>query len=331
MPGGKVISFLPYHHAFGFVTSALKPYYYHNRTFISGSLKHLLEDFKTSEPDTVFAVPMVVETLYRQIWRQARRQKSDKKLRVGIKLSNGMQKMGIDWRKKLFDSVLKEFGGNLQFIICGGAHLDVKYIEWFRSIGIEVLNGYGITECSPVVAVNRPHFKRDGSVGQLCRGVRVDTVEEEIVVSGDIVMKGYYKDRKATEEVLKNGRFYTGDLGYVDDDGFLWITGRKKDLIILSNGENISPDEIEGVLKRDKGVAETVVYESNNRIIASIYPNEGYMGDQDYFDELIYEYNKDKPKNRQIALVKLRTKEFPRNNNTKIMRKQVIEEDASEE
>jgi long-chain acyl-CoA synthetase len=234
-------------------------------------------------------------------------------------------------RGKLFKSLQNEFGGKLEYIICGGARLEPQYVKWFRSIGVEVLNGYGITECSPVVAVNRPHFKRDGSVGQICRGVRIDTVEEEIVVSGDIVMKGYYKDRKATEEVLKNGRFYTGDLGYVDDDGFLWITGRKKDLIILSNGENVSPDEIEGVLKRDKGVSEVVVYESNNRIIASIYPNEGYMGDQDYFDELIYEYNKDKPKNRQIALVKLRTKEFPRNNNTKIMRKQVIEEDASEE
>ena len=290
-----------------------------------------MDDFKVTKPHTVFAVPMVVETLYRQIWRTARREKRDGILKFGIRLSNGASKIGLDMRSKLFKSLQNEFGGKLEYIICGGARLEPQYVKWFRSIGVEVLNGYGITECSPVVAVNRPHFKRDGSVGQICRGVRVDTVEEEIVVSGDIVMKGYYKDRKATEEVLRNGRFYTGDLGYVDDDGFLWITGRKKDLIILSNGENVSPDEIEGVLKRDKGVAETVVYESNNRIIASIYPNEGYMGDQDYFDELIYEYNKDKPKNRQIALVKLRTKEFPRNNNTKILRKKVIEEEESEE
>ncbi len=330
-PNGRVVDFLPFHHAFGFVTATLMPYGYGVTTMISSSFKHLMDDFKLTQPHTVFAVPMVVETLYRQIWRTARREKRDGILKFGIRISNGASKIGLDVRGKLFKSLQKEFGGKLEYIICGGARLEPQYVKWFRSIGVEVLNGYGITECSPVVAVNRPHFKRDGSVGQICRGVRVDTVEEEIVVSGDIVMKGYYKDRKATEEVLKNGRFYTGDLGYVDDDGFLWITGRKKDLIILSNGENVSPDEIEGVLKRDKGVAETVVYESNNRIIASIYPNEGYMGDQDYFDELIYEYNKDKPKNRQIALVKLRTKEFPRNNNTKILRKKVIEEDESEE
>ena len=330
-PNGRVVDFLPFHHAFGFVTATLMPYGYGVTTMISSSFKHLMDDFKLTQPHTVFAVPMVVETLYRQIWRTARREKRDGILKFGIRISNGASKIGLDVRGKLFKSLQKEFGGKLEYIICGGARLEPQYVKWFRSIGVEVLNGYGITECSPVVAVNRPHFKRDGSVGQICRGVRVDTVEEEIVVSGDIVMKGYYKDRKATEEVLKNGRFYTGDLGYVDDDGFLWITGRKKDLIILSNGENVSPDEIEGVLKRDKGVAETVVYESNNRIIASIYPNEGYMGDQDYFDELIYEYNKDKPKNRQIALVKLRTKEFPRNNNTKILRKKVIEEDENEE
>ena len=331
MPGGKVISFLPYHHAFGFVTSALSPYYYHNRVFISGSLKHLLEDFKTAEPDTVFAVPMVVETLYRQIWRQARRQKSDKKLLFGIRFSRGMQKIGIDWRKKLFDSVLKEFGGNLQFIVCGGAHLDVKYIEWFRSIGIEVLNGYGITECSPVVSVNRNFWHRDGSIGQACRGVNVKIIDDEIVVSGDVVMKGYYKDKKATAEVLRHGNLYTGDLGRIDEDGFIYVTGRKKNLIILSNGENVCPEEIEAALARDDGVAEVAVYEYGNRIVASIYPNDAYFGDEDYFDDIIYKYNKDKARNRQIAMVRLRSNPMPRNNNGKILRNKLIEEDNNEE
>ena len=330
-PGGKVISFLPYHHAFGFVTSALKPYYYENRVFVSGSLKHLLEDFKTAEPDTVFAVPMVVETLYRQIWRQARRQKSDKKLLFGIKFSNGMQKIGIDWRKKMFDSVLKEFGGNLQYIICGGAHLDVKYIQWFRSIGIEILNGYGITECSPVVSVNRNHWHRDGSIGQPCRGVNVKIFDGEIVVSGDIVMKGYYKDKKATAEVLRHGNLYTGDLGRIDEDGFIYVTGRKKNLIILSNGENVSPEEIEAALAKDEGVAEVAVYEFGNRIVASIYPNDAYFGDEDYFDDIIYKYNKDKARNRQIAMVRLRSNPMPRNNNGKILRNKLIEEDNNEE
>ena len=330
-PRGRAASFLPYHHAFGFVTSLLMPFYYGCYTFISGSLKRLLDDFKDGRPDTIFAVPMVVETMYRQIWRTARREKREKKLSRGIKVSNALMKIGIDWRKKFFKQILDEFGGNVDYIICGGAALDVKYVEWFRSIGIEILVGYGITECSPVVAVNRNHYKRDGSVGQICRDVNVRIIDDEIVVSGDIVMKGYYKDRKSTEEVLKDGRFYTGDLGRFDEDGFLFVTGRKKNLIILSNGENVSPEEIEARLANDNGVAEVIAYEDNNRIIVSIYPEKSYMGDQDYFDELIGEYNREKPKNRQIAYVRLRTAEFPRNNNGKIIRSKVIEEETNGE
>ncbi len=330
-PRGRAASFLPYHHAFGFVTSLLMPYYYGCYTFISGSLKRLLDDFKDGKPDTIFAVPMVVETIYRQIWRTARREKRERKLSRGIKVSNALMKIGIDWRKKFFKQILDEFGGNVDYIICGGAALDVKYIEWFRSIGIEILVGYGITECSPVVAVNRNYYKRDGSVGQICRDVNVRIIDDEIVVSGDVVMKGYYKDRKSTEEVLKDGRFYTGDLGRFDEDGFLFVTGRKKNLIILSNGENVSPEEIEARLANDNGVAEVIAYEDNNRIVVSIYPEKSYMGDQDYFDELIGEYNREKPKNRQIAYVRLRTAEFPRNNNGKIIRSKVIEEEANGE
>ncbi len=329
-PNGRASSFLPYHHAFGFVTSLLMPYYYGCCTFISGSLKHLTDDFKAGRPDTIFAVPMVVETMYRQIWRTARREKRDKMLALAIKASNAMLKVGIDVREKFFRPVLDEFGGKLEYVICGGARLDVKYVKWFRGIGIEVLVGYGITECSPVVAVNRNHYRRDGSVGQLCRDVDVEIIDGEIVVGGDIVMEGYYRDKKATKEVLKDGYFYTGDLGKIDEDGFLFVTGRKKNLIILSNGENVSPEEIEKEFSHNKGVSEVMVYELSNRIVASVYPNEGYFGDQDYFDELIYGYNSDKPKNRQIAMIRVRSEAFPRNSNGKVLRDKVIEEDNYE-
>ena len=326
-PNGRVASFLPYHHAFGFVTSLLMPYYYGNNTFISSSLKRLMNDFKDGKPDTIFAVPMVVETMYRQIWRTARKEKRENKLLWAVKVSDALRKIGIDWRRKFFKTILDEFGGNVDYIICGGAPLDVKYVEWFRSIGIEILVGYGITECSPVVAVNRNVYKRDGSVGQICRDVDVDIIDDEIVVKGDIVMQGYYKDRKATEEVLHNGKFHTGDLGRIDEDGFLYITGRKKNLIILSNGENVSPEEVERELAHDTGVAEVLVYEDGNRIVATICPTKSYMGDQDYFDEAIARYNDNKPKNRQIAFVRLREDEFPRNNNGKILRDKAIKED----
>ena len=323
-PHGKVVSFLPYHHAFGFVTSVLKPYYYGCETFINKSLKYVSSDIKENKPETLFAVPAFIEMFYKQIWKSARKQNNDKRLKHMIRISNNLLKLGIDIRKKVFKSILDEFGGNLNYIICGGAYLSPKYIKWFRSIGIEILNGYGITECSPVVSVNRNNFHRDGSVGQICRGVNVKIIDNEICVNGDIVMKGYYKDKKATSSVLIDNYYHTGDLGYIDNDGFLFITGRKKNLIILSNGENISPEEIETVLLNDKAVNEVVVYEEENKIIASIYPNEDYFGDQDYFDNLIYEYNKTKPKNHQISLVKLRTNQFEKNSSLKILRSKVV-------
>ena len=244
-----------------------------------------------------------------------------------IKISNGLMKIGIDKRKKFFKSIHASFGGNLNYIICGGAYLDPVYIKWFRSIGINILNGYGITECSPVVSVNRNHHYKDGSVGIACKDVIVKAIDGELCVKGPLVMNGYYKDKKATDEVIKNGYFHTGDLGYIDKDGFIFITGRKKNLIILSNGENVSPELIENELLKDKAICEIIVYARDNKIIANIYPNEDYMQDQEYFDDLIYKYNYDKPKNRQIAYAELRTTEFPKNSSKKIIRSGIGKED----
>jgi len=323
---GPVVSFLPYHHAFGLITGVLKPFYYHKEIFISKSLKYLVNDFKESKPETIFAVPAFVEMFYKQIWKKARLKHKDKILKQSIKVSNGLLKMNIDIRKKIFKDILNEFGGNLKYIICGGAYLEKKYVKWFRSIGIEILNGYGITECSPVVSVNRNYHYKDGSVGRICRGVDVKFIDNEICVGGDIVMKGYYKDKKATNEVIIDDYFHTGDLGYIDKNGFLFITGRKKNIIILSNGENISPEIVESEILKDKAINEVVVCEESNKLIAYIYPTDDYLGDQEYFDNLIYNYNKNRPKNHQIALAKLRTEEFIKNNNGKILRDKVREE-----
>ena len=139
-------------------------------------------------------------------------------------------------------------------------------------------------------------------------------------------MLGYYKDKKSTNMVLNKKSFHTGDLGYIDENGFLYITGRKKNLIILSNGENISPEEIEKKISQNKGICEIVVYEQDNRIIAEIYPEDDYFGNQAYFDNIIKKYNLSVPKNRQISYVKLRTSEFIKNNNKKILRNKIGEE-----
>ena len=319
-PYGPVVDYLPFHHAFGLITAVLMAYNYGMPVLISNSLKNIMKDLKDYRPQTIFAVPLFIETFYKQIWKSARSSHKQMLLKLTIKMSNGLMKIGIDKRRKLFKSILNSFGGNLDTIICGGAYLDKFYIKWFRSIGINILNGYGITECGPVVSVNQVDNYKDGSVGIPCKGVEVKVIDGELCVKGDNVMKGYYKDPKGNAAVLKDGYFHTGDLGYIDDDGFVFITGRKKNLIILSNGENISPETIENVLQKDSAVCEVVVYPKDNKIVAIIFPNEDYIGNQEYFDELIYKYNKDKPKNNQIAYVELRSEEFPKNSSKKIVR-----------
>ncbi len=326
-PGGLVFSCLPFHHAFGLITSVLKPFYYGVPVFLNYSLKNIQTEMMEVKPNTMFVVPVFIENFYKQIWKSARSKKQDKILKAMIKVSDSFLKVGIDLRRYLFKSIIDNFGGSLKYIICGGAFLDKKYVKWFRSIGIEILNGYGITECSPVLAVNRNLYYKDGSVGQVVRGAEIKIENNEVLVKGKIVMLGYYKDDAETKKVMQNGYFNTGDFGYIDKDNFLFITGRKKNLIILSNGENISPEAIEEVLSKDKGVCEVIVYEKDNKLIASIYPTEEYFGNMSYFNGLIYKYNSKVPKNHQIALVTLRKVEFPKNNNRKILRNKVMEEE----
>lgn len=323
---GSTVSVLPFHHAFGFITAILKPFYYGKETYINNSLKNIMKDFAIVKPETIFVVPAFIETFYKQIWRNVRKIKSERKLKCAFKLSNVLLKIGIDKRRTLFKSIHDSFGGNLKYIICGGAYLNPMYVKWFRSIGIEILNGYGITECSPVVSVNRNHYYKDGSIGQKCREFDVKIIDGEICVKAESVMLGYYNEKKETESVLIDNYFHTGDLGYIDEEGFIFITGRKKNIIILSNGENISPEVIEEELLKDKGVSEVVVAEKNNMLVAYIYPNEEYMNDLDYFNNLIYKYNINKPKNHQISLVELRDTEFIKNSNRKILRNKIEEE-----
>lgn len=323
---GKVVTVLPFHHTFGFITTVLMPFYYGLEIFINSSLKYVSRDLKKEKPTTIFVVPTFLETFYKTIWKNARGSKQDKLLKTFLKITKSLKKIKIDVRKPLFKGIRKAIDPNIKLMVCGGAYLDQKYIDFFQTLGIRVVNGYGITECSPVVAVHVDEEGHKGSVGFVCKDQDVKIIDEEICVSGKNVMLGYYGDSKATEDSIYDGCFHTGDLGRLDEDNFLYITGRKKNLIILSNGENVSPEEIEEALIKDEGVLECVVFDKDNKIIASIYPNEEYLGNQEYFDELIYKYNSDKPKNRQIALVFLRTEEFIKNNNKKILRSKVMEE-----
>ena len=322
---GSVVAVLPFHHAFGLVVGILMVLNHGTSAYINKSLKKVKKDMQDFGPQTMFLVPLFVEFFHRQIWSEIRKRGKEKAFRALMQSTNLLLKMGIDVSKKTYASIHEAFGGRLEYIICGGAPLDSKYVKEFRTWGIEILNGYGTTECSPCTAVNRPHHHLDGSVGQLVPGIDVRVSDDgEIQFRGDLVMKGYYMDEEATEEVLKDGWYRTGDLGYVTKDGFIVLTGREKNLIILSNGENISPEELEMDLARDDAVAEVLVYEEQSKIVAEIYPDEEHRGNLAYFEKLKDKVNKGRPLYKQIVRVKLRDEEFIKNASMKIVRKKNI-------
>ncbi|MCR5847787.1 MAG: AMP-binding protein [Lachnospiraceae bacterium] len=320
-PDGNVLAVLPFHHAFGLIVGIFMAMNYTESIYINKSPKYVKKNLVDFKPQTIFLVPMFVEFFHKQIWAEIDKKGKTAQIKGLMKSTDLLLKTGVDVRRKTYAAIHKVFGGNLEYIICGGAALDPMYVKEFRTWGIEILNGYGTTECSPCTAVNRPFHHKDGSVGQLIPGAEVRVSEEgEILFKGDHVMKGYYKDEEATKAAITDGWYHTGDLGYVDDEGFIFLTGRKKNLIILSNGENLSPEELEENISRDPHVREVIVYDEDSKIVAEIYPEEDYFDNYEYFNALKESINNKRPMYKRIAVVKLRKEEFIKNASMKIVR-----------
>lgn len=330
---GSCMSVLPFTHAYGLVGIMV---FFHARAniFLCSNLANFMRDIPIAKPNFITVVPLFIETFSKTIWRTAQKQGQDKALRTAMAASNAMLKVGVDKRRTMFKSVLDKFGGELHTIICGGASLDPRLEREFRSFGIQIVVGYGITECSPVVASNRPHWYRDGTVGHALPGVeiRLDHCDEkgvgEIVTRGPHVMLGYYKDPHSTSEVIDDeGWFHTGDLGRFDEDGFLSITGRKKSLIILSNGENVSPEELEQYVGRIEEVGEVVVYEDDNAIAAEVFPDENATGTREEIvrriKKQVEKLNRSLPNYKHIQKLIFRDKEFEKTSTRKIKRYKV--------
>ena len=328
MPKGGTVAVLPFHHAFGLVVGIFMMFHYGYPVYLNKSLKLLTKDMQIMKPQTMFLVPLYVETFYKQIWAAARKDGKEKLLKNMMRCSDILLRLGIDIRKKAFQSVQQVFGGNLEYIVCGGAPLGVQYIKAFRSWGIEILNGYGTTECSPCIAVNRNCHHKDGTVGLTYPNIDIKVSDDgEILVKGAIVMQGYYKNPAETQKVLNNGWYATGDIGFVDEEGFIRLTGRKKNLIILSNGENISPEELEADFLKDMAVSEVLVKEKEGLLAAEIYPDKSYLTElhqegslEDYFEQLRRTVNKNRPFYKQISVIQLRDTEFNKNTSRKIVR-----------
>ena len=336
----KTLHVLPPHHTFGSTVNYVGHLSQGCEVYISSGIKHVSDEIREQQPTHLILVPAFLEVMNRKIWATARKEGKEGLLKTMMKVSDGLRKIGIDIRRKLFGSVLSAFGGKLELIICGGAKLDEEIIRTFDSLGITILNGYGITECSPLISANRNEYRKAGSVGTpilACR-VKIDNPDEngegEICVKGPNVMLGYYNNPDATAEVFdKDGFFHTGDYGKLDDEGWIYITGRKKNLIILSNGKNVYPEEIEADLQKVEGVCEAVVYAGESRvqkdkitIVAEIFPDydllkaKGITDPQKYFEDQVKDLNAKMPPYKAVKRVKLRDVEFQKNTSRKITR-----------
>lgn len=296
-----ILSVLPVHHAYCLSMDILKGLSLGSIICINDSLMRVAKNIKLFGPDMILMVPMMIESFA-------------KKLEDASALPPEIVKQEV-------------FGARLHTICSGGAYLNPAWIDLFEKYGIKILQGYGMTECAPVISTNLDWHRKSGSVGKLMPNCEAKIVKEEIWVRGSSVMQGYYKMPEETKETLaKDGWLCTGDLGYVDEDGFVFLTGRKKNLIITKNGENVSPEEIENKLASRRLVQEALVRESDGVIEAEIFPDAEYAAREKIEDveaalqEILDAYNKEAPLYKRVAKLKVREQEFEKTAARKIKR-----------
>ena len=259
------LAFLPMHHIFG-STCLIMMLACGVKTSFPDGLRYVSQNLKEYEVSVFVGVPLLVEAIYNKIVKEIDKQGKTKLIKIAIKISNFLLKFHIDIRRKLFKQIIDQLGGKMRFVISGGAPLDPKVQKGFIDLGIDMVQGYGLTETSPVIAAENKFKARNGSIGVPMENVTIEIANKdennigELRVKGPNVMLGYYENEEETSKVLKDGWFYTGDLGYIDKDGFIFITGRQKNMIVLKNGKKIFPEEIETLVNRIDLVEECMVF-----------------------------------------------------------------------
>ena len=336
----RLVSVLPQHHTYEMTCSHIAAINLGCSEFINDSLKYVMRNFANYQPNALVLVPLFVETIHKRIRDEIRKKGMEKKVAFGKKLALTLLPLGIDIRPKLFSQITSALGGKVESIICGGAPVSPEILRDFYAYGITIYEGYGITECAPLLACNVPGEKpRFGSVGKPVYGVtlkidKADPADEtgEILAKGPNVMLGYYKNEEATREVFtEDGWFRTGDIGYIDRDGYVYITGRKKNVIILSNGKNVFPEELEEHLSHSDLIKESVVIgrpdESGEiAITALIYPDPDLMEGKSP-EEIesairaeVDNINRSLPSFKHMSVVEVRDTEFEKTTSKKIKR-----------
>jgi len=324
------LSVLPYHHTYEAVSGLLVSLHKHATICINDSLTNVLKNLQLYKPSYIYLVPAFVQVFRSKILKNIKESGKERAFNILVAVSNALRKVGIDLRKVFFKSIHNAFGGRLRKIVCGGAPIRPEIGKFFDDIGISLINGYGITECSPLVSANHDEFNDYHTVGIKlpCIDLRIDNPNEEgigeICVKGDVVMLGYYKQPERTAEVLKDGWFYTGDYGYVNDKEQLVITGRKKNIIVLNNGKNIYPEEIESIIQEIEYINEVVVRGrfdedgDQKSLMAEVFLSEEKTEGEVLKD--IRKVTADLPVYKQVTKVVIRSEEFEKTTSKKIKR-----------
>ncbi len=285
----RFLSFLPLHHTFESTVAFLHAAYVGTSTAFCRGIKYIADDIKDYHITAMISVPVLFESMYKRLLKTIEKQGKMKKVKIGIKISQFLLKFGIDVRKKIFKEIHDNLGGKLRLFVSGGAALDPETEKGFEQLGISLYQGYGLTETSPVIAAEDDKYRKLGSIGKAFPSldVKIDNPNEqgigELMVKGPSVMLGYYDNEEATKETIEeDGWLHTGDLAKIDDDGYIFISGRKKYVIVLKNGKNIYPEELEVLVNKIEGVKESLVYgrpekDGDYKICAKIVYDEEVM------------------------------------------------------
>lgn len=343
-------SVLPLHHCYECSIGFLLPMAVGGSIAICQGLKHIVDNMKETKPTVLLAVPLLIESLYKKINKSIEKGGKSALVSSMIHVTNALKAVGIDIKRKVFAEIYDNLGGKLKFIVSAAAPIDPKAGKWVQDIGINFLQGYGLTETSPIAALTPDYEQRIGSAGKalVCSELKIKDPNEkgegEVLIKSTTLMLGYYENEKATKEAVQDGWFHSGDIGYLDKDGFLFITGRSKNVIVTQNGKNIYPEEIEMMLGKIPEIKESMVYGKEEEkgkeltITARVIPNYDEIKskyNKELSDEEIYNiiWNKIKEVNRELttykAIKKLEIKkdEFEKTTTMKIKRFAEIKKD----
>lgn len=262
----RLMSILPLHHTYESTIGFLLPFAVGASISVCQGLKYIVPNLKETNPTAILTVPLLVENLYKKINANIKKSKKDGLVNSMIHVSNALKTIGVDIKRKVFNEIYENLGGRIRIIVSAAAPIDAKIGKWVEDIGITFLQGYGLTETAPIAALT-PEFKpKVGSAGKAvtCAEIKIDNPNEngegEVLIKSSTLMLGYYEDKEATDDAICDGWFHSGDVGYLDDEGYLYITGRSKNVIVTQNGKNIYPEEIELMLANIPEIAECMVY-----------------------------------------------------------------------